>query len=109
MALVDATNAPTDSTGRTLPPTPDAVVESLRDLASSSHLSSSESLVNIRAGALLARLKGLNRAANVATRAHKQATSDVRHDMDQTYLGLQNLLYEKRHLEREIEKCRQFA
>ncbi|KAI9063198.1 hypothetical protein FKP32DRAFT_1592659 [Trametes sanguinea] len=29
--------------------------------------------------------------------------------MDQTYLGLQNLLYEKRHLEREIEKCRQFA
>lgn len=29
--------------------------------------------------------------------------------MDQTHLGLQNLLYEKRHLEREIEKCRQFA
>jgi THO complex subunit 5 len=109
MALVDATNAPTDSIGRTLPPTPDAVVENLRDLASSLHLHSSESLVNIRAGALLARLKGLNRAANVATRAHKQATSDVRHDMDQTYLGLQNLLYEKRHLEREIEKCRQFA
>jgi hypothetical protein len=29
--------------------------------------------------------------------------------MDQTHLRLQNLLYEKRHLEREIEKCRQFA
>ncbi|TFY66949.1 hypothetical protein EVG20_g4148 [Dentipellis fragilis] len=29
--------------------------------------------------------------------------------MDQSHLGLQNLLYEKRHLEREIEKCRQFA
>lgn len=29
--------------------------------------------------------------------------------MDQTHLSLQNLLYEKRHLEREIEKCRQFA
>ncbi|KAF8450732.1 THO complex, subunit 5 [Boletus edulis BED1] len=29
--------------------------------------------------------------------------------MDQTHLGLQNLLYEKRHLEREIDKCRQFA
>ncbi|THG93618.1 hypothetical protein EW145_g8329 [Phellinidium pouzarii] len=29
--------------------------------------------------------------------------------MDHTHLGLQNLLYEKRHLEREIEKCRQFG
>jgi hypothetical protein len=29
--------------------------------------------------------------------------------MDQTDLRLQNLLYEKRHLEREIDKCRQFA
>lgn len=27
---------------------------------------------------------------------------------DQAHLGLQNLLYERRHLEREIEKCRQF-
>jgi THO complex subunit 5 len=29
--------------------------------------------------------------------------------MDQSHLDLQNLLYEKRHLEREIGKCRQFA
>jgi len=29
--------------------------------------------------------------------------------MDHAHLGLQNLLYEKRHLEREIDKCRQFA
>ncbi|TFY78845.1 hypothetical protein EWM64_g5166 [Hericium alpestre] len=50
-----------------------------------------------------------NRAANAATRAHKQATAEARHEMDQTHLGLQNLLYEKRHLEREIDKCRQFA
>ena len=28
---------------------------------------------------------------------------------DQAHLGLQNLLYERRHLEREIEKCRQFG
>lgn len=65
--------------------------------------------LRIRATALIARLKSLNRAANAATRAHKDATAAARHEMDQSHLGLQNLLYEKRHLEREIEKCRQFA
>lgn len=108
MALVDTTNSDHD-TPRALPPDPDAVVDSLRDLASPAHLGHDPSLVHIRAGALFARLKALNRAANVATRTHKQDTSDMRHDMDHTHLGLQNLLYEKRHLEREIEKCRQFA
>lgn len=28
--------------------------------------------------------------------------------MDQRHLGLQNITYEKRHLEEEIVKCRQF-
>ncbi|KAI6047170.1 Fms-interacting protein-domain-containing protein [Pisolithus marmoratus] len=42
-----------------------------------------------------------------ATALH--ATTEARQEMDQAHLGLQNLLYEKRHLEREIEKCRQFA
>ena len=63
----------------------------------------------IRAAGLFARLKTLNRTAHAASRAHKQATADARHDMDQTHLSLQNLLYEKRHLEREIDNCRQFA
>ena len=92
-----------------LPPSPDKELDALRDLVSSAYLNHDPSLVNIRAGALFARLKALNRAANHATRAHKNATADARHEMDQTYLSLQNLLYEKRHLEREIEKCRQFA
>ncbi|KAI0337584.1 hypothetical protein BDW22DRAFT_1339506 [Trametopsis cervina] len=109
MALVDTTNHVEDVAGHCLPPSPDGVVDGLRDLVSSTYLGQDANLVHIRAGALFARLKALNRAANVATRSHKQATSDVRHDMDQTYLSLQNLLYEKRHLEREIEKCRQFA
>lgn len=65
--------------------------------------------MRVQATALVARLKALNRNANAATRAHKQATTEARQEMDQTHLGLQNLLYEKRHLEREIEKCRQFA
>ncbi|KAL6299689.1 Fms-interacting protein-domain-containing protein [Sparassis latifolia] len=92
-----------------LPPAPEAVVDALNSLVSSGYLNYDHTAVHNRAGALFARLKALNRAANAATRTHKQATADARHDMDQTYLGLQNLLYEKRHLEREIEKCQQFA
>ena len=107
MALVDTTNAAAPA--HVFPASPDAVVASLRDLVDSAYLNHDASSVQIRAGALFARLKALNRAANAATRAHKQQTAETRHDMDQTYLGLQNLLYEKRHLEREIEKCRQFA
>jgi len=59
--------------------------------------------------ALVARLKALNRAANTATRVCKDKTAAARLEMDQSHLQLQNLLYEKRHLEREIDKCRQFA
>ena len=94
---------------RALPPSPDRELDALRDLVSSAYLNHAPTPVSVRAGTLFARLKALNRAANHATRAHKQASADSRQEMDQTYLGLQNLLFEKRHLEREIEKCRQFA
>ncbi|TBU49574.1 Fms-interacting protein-domain-containing protein [Dichomitus squalens] len=104
------TMSPThDDSLHVLPPSPENELDALRELVSSASLNDDPSLVTIRAGALFARLKALNRAANHATRAHKQATADSRQEMDHTYLGLQNLLYEKRHLEREIEKCRQFA
>jgi hypothetical protein len=85
----------------------DEVIDALRQLATTTNDDSAS--VCITAGALFARLKALNRDANASARAHKQITADARHDMDQTHLRLQNLLYEKRHLEREIEKCRQFA
>jgi THO complex subunit 5 len=88
---------------------PDAVIDTLRQLATDASPTDDPASLHIRAGALFARLKALNRDANAAARAHKQITADARHDMDQTHLRLQNLLYEKRHLEREIEKCRQFA
>ena len=88
---------------------PDHVIDALRQLANEPSPNADTPTVHIRAGALFARLKALNREANAAARAHKQVTADARHDMDQTHLRLQNLLYEKRHLEREIEKCRQFA
>jgi THO complex subunit 5 len=91
------------------PPAADEVIEKLRDLVSPNYKDNDTAAMHIRATALVARLKALNRAANAATRARKQATAEARQEMDQTHLDLQNLLYEKRHLEREIEKCRQFA
>ncbi|KAG6814193.1 hypothetical protein H0H92_000870 [Tricholoma furcatifolium] len=92
-----------------VPPNTDDVVDKLRDLVSQNHLSQDAAVVHIRAMALMARLKALHRTCNTATRVRKEATAAARQEMDQSHLGLQNLLYEKRHLEREIEKCRQFA
>ena len=88
---------------------PDVVLDGLRDLVATTSPDNDATAVLAQAGVLFTRLRLLNRSANATTRARKQATTEVRHEMDQTYLDLQNLLYEKRHLEREIEKCRQFA
>lgn len=97
------------STTTSLPPDPSEVLDKLRELVSPAFLQHDTSVVHIRAMALAGRLKSLYRQANVATRIHKEQTAAARQEMDQSHLQLQNLLYEKRHLEREIEKCRQFA
>lgn len=91
------------------PPPSDTVIDGLRELVDPIHLTKDPAALHIRASALTGRLRSLARAANTETRATKDLTAAARHDMDQSHLGLQNLLYEKRHLEREIEKCRQFA
>jgi len=89
---------------------PDTVIQNLHGLTDPSTTANYDSqVVHTRAMALFGQLKAHNRAANAQTRSHKQATADARTQMDQAHLALQNLLYEKRHLEREIEKCRQFA
>jgi len=98
-----------DSHESLLPPSPDEVLDKLRDLVSPSYLQQDTAAMHIRAMALIGRLKSLYRAANTATRSKKEETAAARQEMDQSHLHLQNLLYEKRHLEREIEKCRQFA
>ena len=95
--------------GTAFPPSPDDVLEKLRELVSTAYLQQDTAAMHIRAMALIGRLKSLYRAANTATRVSKEATAGARQEMDQSHLNLQNLLYEKRHLEREIEKCRQFA
>ncbi|KAF9782819.1 Fms-interacting protein-domain-containing protein [Thelephora terrestris] len=89
---------------------PDTVVQHLHGLTDPSTITNYDpQVIQTRAMALFGQLKAHNRAANAQTRSHKQATADARTQMDQAHLVLQNLLYEKRHLEREIEKCRQFA
>ncbi|KAG8974885.1 hypothetical protein FRB90_009694 [Tulasnella sp. 427] len=60
-------------------------------------------------GALIARLRAINRNSNTAANSKREATAEVRTAINATNLQLQNLMYEKRHLEREIDKCRQFA
>ncbi|KAF5389053.1 hypothetical protein D9757_004898 [Collybiopsis confluens] len=87
----------------------DQVIDSLKELVSPAYADADAHALLIRSSALVSCLKSLNRAANIATRSKKDETTAARHEMDQSHLGLQNLLYEKRHLEREIEKCRQFA
>ncbi|KIJ56676.1 hypothetical protein M422DRAFT_149311 [Sphaerobolus stellatus SS14] len=88
-------------------PSHERCIQRIRELASIT-TPDSDTLVS-EGGALFAQLKALNRATNAATRDHKQRTLEARHAMDQTHLGLQNLMYQKRHFEKEIEKCRQFA
>jgi THO complex subunit 5 len=61
------------------------------------------------ANALFAKLKALNRQAHATVRQYKQKTAESRASMEESLLKLQNLLYEKRHLEREIEKCKEYA
>ncbi|KAF8505597.1 hypothetical protein F5888DRAFT_1798593 [Russula emetica] len=78
-------------------PEAEEVILTLRQLATNSSPNDDPASIHIRAGALFARLKALNRDANAA----------ARHGPDPP--PSPNLLYEKRHLEREIEKCRQFA
>ncbi|KAJ7228662.1 Fms-interacting protein-domain-containing protein [Mycena pura] len=85
------------------------VIDALKDLVDPSCRAKDVAAIHARASALTGRLKSLARAANTATRTTKNLTAAARQEMDQSHLGLQNLLYEKRHLEREIEKCRQFA
>lgn len=87
----------------------DAVIGKLRDLVEQDAGQGDAATLQIIGGALIARLKALNRAANAAARERKLITAAARQEMDDAHLGMQNLLYEKRHLEREIEKCQQFA
>ena len=61
------------------------------------------------ADSLFASLAALNREAHMVVQQSKQLTAVSRALMDESLLKLQNLLYEKRHLEKEIEKCQEYG
>lgn len=56
----------------------------------------------------LAHLRGLHRSAHFRAREIKGQTADARHEVDVLHLQLQNLYYEQRHLEGEIQACESF-
>ena len=56
----------------------------------------------------LATLRGLNRRAVLAVRQTKQTTAEARSEMDRLHLHLQNLSYERSHLQGEISACESY-
>jgi THO complex subunit 5 len=56
----------------------------------------------------LGRLRGLHRAACFSARDTKAVTAEARQQVDRLHLQLQNLYYEQRHLQGEIEACESF-
>lgn len=53
----------------------------------------------------ISQLRGLHRSANFDARDTKAQTAEARHEVDRLHLQLQNLYYEQRHLEGEIDAC----
>ncbi|TPX11235.1 uncharacterized protein E0L32_001053 [Thyridium curvatum] len=53
----------------------------------------------------LSQLRGLHRAACFTARETKARTADARQEVDRLHLQLQNLNYEQRHLQGEIDAC----
>lgn len=56
----------------------------------------------------ISHLRGLHRSANFNARDTKAQTAEARHEVDRLHLQLQNLYYEQRHLEGEIEACESY-
>jgi THO complex subunit 5 len=86
--------------------TPEAVTDAFERLITDSSIE--VELLEAYAATLMSRIRHFNREAAGVVTSERQRTMDARNVMDQTHLVLQNALYERRHLEREIEKCRQF-
>jgi len=56
----------------------------------------------------LAQLRGLHREAHVGARETKAVTAEIRQQVDKLHLQLQNLYYEQRHLQGEINACESY-
>lgn len=58
--------------------------------------------------ACLSQLRGLHRNAHVDARETKAQTAEMRQEVDKLHLQLQNLYYERRHLQGEISACESY-
>lgn len=85
----------------------DVLLKELDSLVSPSS-SLPHEVIRSSSGSITAQLRDHSRQLTSIVRDAKQHSSEVRLLKDHAHLSLQNLLYERRHLEREIEKCRQF-
>lgn len=56
----------------------------------------------------LSQLRALHRQAHFGARETKALTAEARQEVDQLHLKLQNLYYEQRHLQGEIEACESY-
>ncbi|KAL3417286.1 THOC5 family protein [Phlyctema vagabunda] len=56
----------------------------------------------------LAQLRALHRDAHVGARETKAVTAEARQEVDRLHLQLQNLYYEQRHLQGEIQACESY-
>ncbi|EHL03321.1 hypothetical protein GLAREA_00439 [Glarea lozoyensis ATCC 20868] len=56
----------------------------------------------------LAQLRGSHRDAHLGARATKALTAEARQEVDRLHLQLQNLYYEQRHLQGEINACESY-
>ncbi|GAA5821259.1 hypothetical protein JCM11251_004539 [Rhodosporidiobolus azoricus] len=58
---------------------------------------------------LFAALHGVNRNNLLQAKEARTRTQDARLEMDSAHLRLQNLLFERNHLEREIRSCEEYS
>ncbi|GAA5823848.1 hypothetical protein JCM5353_006380 [Sporobolomyces roseus] len=95
------------SKSTTLPP--DQLISLLRTLSDqilSSQFDTSQLLA--QAAPVFAALHQVNRNSLVEAKECRMGTQDARLEMDAAHLRLQNLMYEKNHLEREIKACEEY-
>lgn len=76
--------------------------ETLRVVDELRKASSSESVASM--DALLAELKGHNRAVHRFTKDQRSACQDRKHEIDRAHLRLQNLAYERNHIAEQIKQ-----
>ncbi|GAA5975504.1 hypothetical protein JCM5350_002634 [Sporobolomyces pararoseus] len=83
-----------------------AALQSLSDQILSSNFDTGKILA--QAAPIFAALHQLNRNSLVEAKECRTATQDARLEMDAAHLRLQNLLFERNHLEREIRACEEY-